>query len=156
MVSIEVDNGFDDFDALLSLLQRAFNYMDGRINPPSSLHRLDAAGLRQKASDETLLLAKSGELLAGCLFVQQRGKSLYLSKLAVDQGFRGKGLARQFINVSLTIARQWSCDALELETRVELHENQTLFEHLGFSKTGENAHEGFDHATSFTYRRRVD
>ncbi len=155
MITIEVDSEFDDFSALLSLLQRSFSFMDGRISPPSSLHKLDADGLRQKAKDETLLLAKSGELLAGCLFVRKQGDALYLGKLAIDEGFRGKGLARQFIDVATMIARQWSCIALDLETRVELHENQTLFEHLGFEKIAENAHDGFDRTTSYYYRRLI-
>jgi GNAT superfamily N-acetyltransferase len=130
--------------------------MDGRINPPSSLHKLDAEGLRKKAEDETLLLAKSGELLAGCLFVRRQGNAVYLGKLAIDEAFRGKGLGRQFIDVATMIAKQWSCEALELETRVELHENQAFFEHLGFAKAGENAHEGFDRPTSFYYRKMVE
>ena len=156
MVTIEVDSEFEDFDALLSLLHRTFNFMDGRINPPSSLHRLDADGLRQKSKDETLLLAKSGELLVGCLFVRKQGDAVYLGKLAIDEDFRGKGLARQFIDVATMIAGQWSCKKLEVETRVELHENQAFFEHLGFEKIAENSHEGFDRPTSFLYQREVE
>lgn len=36
---------FADWDGLLALLRDAFATMDGRIEPPSSLHRFDAAAL---------------------------------------------------------------------------------------------------------------
>lgn len=156
MVTIEVEPGFDDFESLLSLLKDAFAYMDGRIDPPSSLHRLDLDALKAKVADETLLVAKSGEQLIGCLFVRRQQQSVYLGKLAIVESFRGKGIARQFIDVAQMIANQWSCDALELETRVELTENQQLFEHLGFKRSGQNAHPGYDQPTSYRYRRDVN
>ncbi len=41
--------------AVLALLHRAFAFMEGRIDPPSSLHRLDAAGLAAKAAGRAVL-----------------------------------------------------------------------------------------------------
>ena len=62
MVQIEINPKFDDFVSLLALLHRSFAYMDGRIDPPSSLHKLDVDALHEKARDETLLTAMDGEL----------------------------------------------------------------------------------------------
>jgi len=123
MVQVEINPQFDDYAGLLALLHKSFAYMDGRIDPPSSLHKLDVDGLSEKAKAETLLTA-------------------------VD-------VARQLVDVANLIGKQWSCQGLELECRVELGENQSFFTHLGFKKVGENAHKGYDQATSFKYRRVI-
>ena len=45
-----------DWPALLALIARAFAYMEGRIDPPSSLHRLTPQGLA--ASGEVWVLGQ--------------------------------------------------------------------------------------------------
>lgn len=155
MVQVEITPEFDDYIGLLALLHRSFAFMDGRIDPPSSLHKLDVDSLHEKSKNETLLTAVDGSKLVGCLFVKQNADSLYLGKLAVEDAYRGQGVARQLIDVANLIGNQWSCKTLELETRVELTENQTFFKHLGFEKVGENSHEGYERATSFRYQRLI-
>ena len=44
---------------------------------------------------------------------------------------------------------------LELETRVELVENHATFRRLGFSKTGEGMHDGFDQPTFILMRKSL-
>ena len=44
---------------------------------------------------------------------------------------------------------------LELQTRVELVENQAAFLAMGFVEVGRTAHKGYDRPTSITYRRAV-
>ncbi len=44
---------------------------------------------------------------------------------------------------------------LELEVRIELVENHVLFARLGFVKTAENAHAGYNRPTSITMQRGV-
>jgi len=155
MVQVEINPQFDNYAGLLALLRRSFAFMDGRIDPPSSLHKLDIDTLGEKGKAETLLTAIDGEKLVGCLFVRRSGDALYLGKLAVDDASRGQGVARQMIDVANFIGKQWSCQALELEARVELTENQTFFKQLGFEKVGENAHEGYARTTSYRYRRPI-
>jgi len=46
---------FSDWPALLALLQAAFADMDGRIDPPSSLARLDVDALRARDHGRTAL-----------------------------------------------------------------------------------------------------
>ena len=155
MVQIEINPKFDDFVSLLALLHRSFAYMDGRIDPPSSLHKLDVDAMHEKARDETLLTAMDGEKLVGCLFVARNADTLYLGKLAVDESARGNGVARQLIDVANLIGKQWSCKNMELEVRVELTENQSFFTHLGFEKVGESSHEGYAQPTSYRYQRSI-
>ena len=56
-IVLSQDIGFEDFTALHELLVSAFAYMDERIDPPSSLHRLNSETLRDKAESEYLALS---------------------------------------------------------------------------------------------------
>ena len=156
MVRIVVaPTAFSDWGGLLELLRSSFAYMASRIDPPSSLDRIDLAGLRQMAREETLLLALAGERAIACAFAKEIADALYVGKVAVDSAFRGRGLARRLMAEAEALARAKGLPFLELQTRVELVENHRAFAALGFLKTGETAHPGYDRPTSITMRRRV-
>jgi len=146
---------FDDWESLLALLRQSFAYMDGRIDPPSSLHSFDAAKLAAKAAQEELLLAFVAGKLAGCLFAVQRREVLYLGKIAVRPGLQGKGLARRMIALAEASAQARGLQALELQTRIELSENHRAFTALGFTKTGEGSHPGYTRPTDVNFRKRL-
>ncbi|SLN34598.1 hypothetical protein ROH8110_01726 [Roseovarius halotolerans] len=44
---------------------------------------------------------------------------------------------------------------LELETRIELTENHETFRRLGFVKSGEGAHKGFERSTYIIMRKNI-
>lgn len=67
----------------MSLIQPSFDYMDGRIDPPSSAHRLTVRSLQDRAMKETLLIAAENDKLIGCAFVQDQEDALYVGKLAI-------------------------------------------------------------------------
>ncbi len=94
--------------------------MEGRIDPPSSLLRMDAQDLEHKCREETLILALRGDTLIGCAFARREPDRMYLGKLAVRADFRGQGLARQMIERAEALARSAGLAYLELETRLEL------------------------------------
>jgi len=146
---------FSDWAALLTLLQSAFAYMTGRIDPPSSLDALSAADLQAKALRETLFLATEDGQLLGCAFADVRADCVYVGKLAVAERARGRGIARQLMSAADDLARAQGRDVLELQTRVELVENHRAFEALGFRTVAETAHPGYDRPTSVTMHRPV-
>lgn len=147
---------FDDFEGLHALLTAAFAYMDGRIDPPSSMTRLDVAGLRAKAATEDLLIIRdAGGRLVGCLFGEVQGSDYYIGKLAVDARHRQGGMARALMSAAEAQARLRGCRALTLQTRVELVENHATFLRLGFVATGATAHPGYARPTSLSFRRPV-
>lgn len=138
--------------AILSLLHEAFAYMEGRIDPPSSLRDLTPDALtRQTQAGEIWVIGAP----VACVFLTPKTEALYIGKLAVAASHRGQGLARRLIDLAEERARVLRLPALELETRVELVENQTAFQAMGFVETGRTAHAGFDRPTSITYRRPV-
>lgn len=151
----EAGAGFDRWEALHRLLMQSFAYMAGRIDPPSSLLRMGPAELAAKAGEETLILATEGERIVGCLLLKLDADRAYVGKLAVDDAFRGRGIARRMLALAEAKARAAGHDAIELQTRVELHENHAAFARLGFEKTGETAHAGYARPTSVTMRKRL-
>lgn len=137
---------------ILALLHAAFAYMEGRIDPPSSLRDLTPEALTRQA--------EMGEIWAigspvACVFLTPKPGALYVGKLAVAASHRGQGLARRMLDLAESRARDLGLPALELQTRVELVENQTAFRAMGFQEIGRTAHPGYDRPTSITYRRPV-
>jgi predicted GNAT superfamily acetyltransferase len=82
-------------------------------------------------------------------------ESLYLGKLAVRNSERGSGLARVLINHAEHCAQQLGLPILELQTRIELTENQRTFASMGFVEHERTAHGGFSRPTSITFRKPV-
>lgn len=139
--------------AVLALLRAAFADMDGRIDPPSSIHRLTAEGLDALAA--TTEVWALGEPPVACVILTPQPRALYLGKLAVAATERGRGLARRLADHAETRARALGLPALELQVRVELTGNQALFARLGFREVARTAHPGYDRPTSITLRRAV-
>ncbi len=154
MQVIEAPSEFSDWPALLRLLQSAFAYMDGRIDPPSSLQRMGIAELQAKAQHESLFLAVDGDDLIGCAFAELRSDCVYVGKVAVALPYRGRGIARQLLAAAESLARRSGVHALELQTRVELVENHRTFAALGFVKVAETAHPGYSRPTTITMRKQ--
>ncbi len=139
---------------ILDLVRRSFAYMEPRINPPSSMHRMTIASIQDQC--------KSGEVWTigdppvACIFLTDKKDRLYVGKLTVDETMRGKGLARQLIDLANTRAKNKGLPILELHTRIELTENHETFQKLGFSNTGEGRHDGFDRPTYIIMQKPVE
>ena len=123
--------------------------------PPSSLHRLSPELLRAKADKETLVIVLDDGALIGCGYLKKTKRMIYLGKLAVKPAHRKRGILRKIIEIAVAMARDLDKSGLELETRIELIENHRTFAALGFTKSAENRHEGYDRTTSITMIRRL-
>jgi len=146
---------FSNWTELLDLVQTAFKSMEGRINPPSSMHKLTSQNLAQKATEETLIYANCEDKLVGCAFAYDREDALYIGKVSIAPDFQGHGLGKSIVEACKKLAKRKGCNELELETRIELTENHEFFSKLGFVKISEKSHEGFDRPTSITMRCKV-
>jgi len=138
----------EDLQATLTLVQREFAYMDGIIDPPSSVHTLTIEDLAQ---DETWVIGSPPE---ACIRLTKKPDALYVSKLAVARSARGKGYARTLINLAMARAREQLITYLELQCRIELTSNHAAFEKMGFTEVARTAHTGYDRPTSITFRRK--
>jgi GNAT superfamily N-acetyltransferase len=88
---------FDHWDDVLALIMRAFAFMDGVIDPPSSAHLLTVDTLRDKARRETGFVALNDHKIVGCVFALERADDLYVGKLAVAPDCQGQGIGRRLM-----------------------------------------------------------
>ncbi|TPI49024.1 GNAT family N-acetyltransferase [Mesorhizobium sp. B2-9-1] len=144
---------FDRWDDLLALIRRAFAYMAGVIDPPSSAHLLTAEALAAKASRETAFLVVENGRIVGCVFALERSRDFYVGKLAVEPRLQGQGIGTRLMRAVEDLARERGMDVIELQTRIELTANHTAFTQLGFRETERTAHAGYDRPTSITMRK---
>lgn len=152
MTPIRAEAPFD-WQAILTLIRDSFAYMDGRIDPPSSMHRLTPGDIAAQAAEGEVWVI--GQPPLACVYLTVKPGALSIGKLAVARDHRGQGLARRLIDTAETRARALGLPMLELQTRVELTGNQATFRALGFHETARTAHEGYDRPTSITFRRPV-
>lgn len=145
----------DDVAPALALIRDAFAGMAGRIDPPSSATRLSEQGLRDMLAAAELWVMEEFGAPVACVLLTPQDNALYIGKLAVAGSHRRRGLARQIVAHAEKRARALGLPALRLQTRVELTENHAAFRALGFERSGETAHPGFDRPTSFTFVRRL-
>ena len=143
----------DALEAILALIQTSFAYMDGRIDPPSSMLRLSLADIAHQC--ERGEVWSFGNPIKACVFLTPKTDCLYLGKLAVAYSARGQGLGRALVALAEKRAVALGFPELELQTRIELIESHRIFAALGFVKTLETAHEGYDRVTSITMRKAV-
>ena len=151
----QVSEDFRDWHGLIGLLHAAFAYQEGRIDPPSSLHRLDALSIAEKAKEEQLFVAMEGDGVLGCVFAKSVGSTMYVGKLAVSPQRQAQGIGRALMKAVEVFARQTNHNVLELDARIELTENHQTFSALGFIKAGEHAHAGYDRNTFITMRKAL-
>lgn len=145
--------GDDDPADVLALIRGAFAGMEGRIDPPSSMHLLtpDAIALQNETGEVWLI----GRPPLACVFLTAKPGALYVGKLATASSVRRQGLGRRLMALAEMRAQALGLPALELQTRVELTENHETFRALGFVQVGATSHPGFDRPTSLTFRRAV-
>lgn len=103
-----------DCAALLALIRGAFAYMDGVIDPPSSMHRLTVQDIARQA--EMADVWAIGQPPVACMFLTPKSDWLYLGKLAVAGDQRGKGLARVLVAQAAQRAADLGLRGVELQT----------------------------------------
>ena len=146
---------FSEWEKVRALILDAFAYMEERINPPSSALRLTAQSMQADAAEGALLIAERAGDLLGCVFVRSKDDALYVYKFAVRPGLQGLGVGGMLMAAVRAEATRLGIKTLELQTRIELTQNHATFARMGFVKTGETAHTGFDRPTSITMRAPV-
>ena len=135
------------------LLHVCFAYMEGRIDPPSSLHALTVADLVEHAERGEVWAVGSPPVAR--MVLTEKNDCLCLGKLAVHESQRGNGVARKLVSRAEGRARNLGKPYLELQTRIELVENHAAFAKLGFTRTATGAHPGYNRVSECTMRKRV-
>ena len=136
---------------VLDLLKRSLAYLEDRIDPPSSMHRLTVDAIADQCRDGEVWTLD--DPIAACIFLSPNADALYVGQLAVADPQRARGFAPKLIRHAEIRALDLNLPALELETRIELTENHVAFGRMGFTKTAEGAHDGYDRPTFIIMRK---
>jgi GNAT superfamily N-acetyltransferase len=142
-----------DWPGLLTLIHSAFAGMEGRIDPPSSLHRLTPDAIANQSREGEIWVI--GAPPFACVFLTPQPDTLYVGKLAVHPTLQGQGHARRLLDLAAIRAKALGFGGLELQTRVELLENHVVFKRLGFAQIAATCHPGYDKPTSLTFRKTL-
>ena len=142
-----------DMPGVHALLRGAFAYMEGVIDPPSSMNRMTLDDLQREAEKNEVWVI--GVPAQACMILTDKGETLYLGKLAVAAEAQGQGLSRRLVAQAAARARALGRPTVTLQTRVELLGNQAAFARMGFVETGRSAHPGYARPTSITYSLSV-
>ncbi|GAA4496155.1 GNAT family N-acetyltransferase [Hymenobacter ginsengisoli] len=143
-----------DAPALADLINRAYRSEASQAGWTTEGHLLDGPRVDEEtlrtmlaAPAAVLLKAELSGQLAGCVYLENQGKYLYLSMLAVAPEAQAHGLGRQLLGAAEAHARQLGCASIQmsvLELRPEL---LAWYERQGYRRTG--ASEPFPATTRF-------
>jgi cob(I)alamin adenosyltransferase len=138
---------------VLPLILRAFAELEGRIDPPSSMHRMIEDDLRRLDTQGEVWAL--GDPLMACVILTPEPDALYLGRLALDPAHRRQGLARMLLRVAESRACALGKPRVTLGCRVELETNHNLFRSEGYVETQSKAHEGYDRPTTVWFEKRM-
>lgn len=138
---------------VLQLIRESFAYMEGRIDPPSSILEVTERDLSALCANSELWSIGSPPLACVCL--TRLPQALNLGRLAVAQGHRNLGLGRRLVALAEDRARALCSPYIELKVRIELTENLNYYHHLGFDITAEGFHPGYSQSTHWIMRKAV-
>ena len=142
-----------DLGSLLALIKAAFKEHEGVVDPPPSAKSKTLALLQEELRDfEALVMEDEGRLI-GCVFYKPREAGLYLGRLSVLPEMRGRGLASLLVERVEAEARARNLPYLSLNVRLALTNQQAIYQHWGFEKTGYGTHEGYSKPTFLRMRK---
>ena len=123
--------------------------------PPSSALNESAASIAAKIDAGGGVGAWAEGRLAGLAVWQVVGDALHAGRVSVLPERRGEGLSRRLLGACEDAARRLGLERVTRRVRLELPENERLFERFGFIRWGIEAHDGFDAPTVALMEKRL-
>ena len=112
------------------------------LKTKGSLHKLfdsptDHAHLSQRVSQSEFCVAKRGNEIVGCVYVERHGSSLHFGLLTVAEHLRGTGIGAALINAIEDYAKDSEAKLLELDYMSLASWLKAYYEQYGFEETGQ-------------------
>ncbi len=104
--------------------------MDGARLPP-----MDVDYVQEIVNYPTWVVESAGKVVGG-LIMSFDNDQAWIANIAVDPECQGQGIGAALLELAETQARERSFFELHLATHVLLHENVSLYKHLGWQETG--------------------
>ena len=137
-----------DADEAAELVRTAFAAQSRLTSPPSSALLEAGPSVAAKiAAGGGFGVFEGGALIAAALW-SLNGDALHVARVSVAPKARGRGIVRSLIAACETEAKRRGARRMTLKTRLELPENERLFERCGFARREVEAHPGFEAPTA--------
>jgi GNAT superfamily N-acetyltransferase len=144
-----------DADEAADLIRAAFAVQSRPTRPPSSALAETAEAVAGKIADGGGFgIFEAGRLVAAALW-RVEGDAFHVARVSVAPDRRGRGLTRMLIDACEAAARRRGVRRMTLKTRLELPENERLFERFGFAGRDVEAHPGFDAPTTVVMEKAL-
>jgi ribosomal protein S18 acetylase RimI-like enzyme len=130
------------------LIRTAFATQNRPTTPPSSAFLETGPSIAAKIGAGGGFGVFEGKALIATALWSVDGDALHVARASVAPEARGRGIVRQLIAACETEARRRSARRMTLKIRLELPENERLFERCGFARRAVEAHPGFETPTT--------
>lgn len=122
-----------DAEAIARLINEAFRiaesfFIDG--------DRTNAIEIQARLESGVFIVTEREGRIAGCVYVEVRGKRGYLGLLAVEPMFQGNGVGRALVAAAEDYARRGGCRFMDLRTVNLRTELAPYYQKLGYVETG--------------------
>ena len=121
-----------DADALAACFDRAYLTYSSRLDDLPKV----SVGIDEEIANHTVWVADLGGKVIGGLILVIRKNYAQLVNVAVDPDHSGKGLGKALLDCAQIECRKLQIASLRLSTHIKMHENVSLYEHLGWRETG--------------------
>jgi GNAT superfamily N-acetyltransferase len=136
-----------DIPAALAVLHTAFEEYQGRLDPPSRVHRETVESLAGAMAAGRLILAELDATLVGCVLYHAELDHIYFGRLAVLPAYRRRGVAGVLIAYVEQRGRELNLPCVRLGVRVGLPELRDRYQRLGYRQVEARQHEGYAEPT---------
>ena len=137
-----------DVGEAAELIRTAFADQSRPTRPPSSALRETAQAIAAKIAEGGGFGVFEAGALIGAVLWNVNGDALHVARVSVAATRRGRGIVRSLVAACEAEASRRGVRRMTLKTRLELPENQRLFERFGFARLKIEAHPGFEAPTT--------
>lgn len=124
----------EDADGLKDCMESAYTTYQERMGG-DRLPPMDVDYLSEITNYPTWVAAANGKILGG-LIMSFKNDQASIANIAVDPKCQGQGIGGALMRFAESKARENNFSELHLTTHVLLHENVSLYRHLGWEETG--------------------
>jgi ribosomal protein S18 acetylase RimI-like enzyme len=138
-----------------ALIREAFAAQSLATDPPSGALGETTASVGTKLAEGGGAGAEADGALVGVVLWAETEGALYIGRVSVAPGWRGRGIARALLTAGEAEARRRGLKRMTLRVRLALEENQRLFAGFGFAPAGQGAHPGYAQPTFLVMEKRL-
>src|SRR5688500_3261811 len=125
-----------DVPAVLAVTAAAYREYAGRLQPDAGALHETVEAVERYLHAGGVIVAQAGGAVVGAVRYEPREDFVYLGRLAVLPGWRGRGIGQRLVEAVEDWAILLGLDEVRLGVRLELVENRELYTHLGYVEDG--------------------